>query len=177
MKRKPWTYIIKYKQWQNLIIFLGNMITVNKHLSKVTFALLITSCGNKGLWGLVSSKYAIMFKDSMMVLPSMCNAGTCSMGFISRYSLECCSPPAFINETGFMSYGISFKFNAESNRNIEKDVSRCIISFVTDSDPPRARTSPVRIQYWLQHKHSLLLQIIELTATVQFESILKFKPL
>ncbi|KYQ57735.1 hypothetical protein ALC60_03228 [Trachymyrmex zeteki] len=40
------------------------------------------------------------------------NAGTCSIGLISRNSLECCSPPLFTKLTGFISYGISFRFNA-----------------------------------------------------------------
>ncbi|KYM93503.1 hypothetical protein ALC62_15861 [Cyphomyrmex costatus] len=39
-------------------------------------------------------------------------AGTCSIGLISRNSLECCSPPLFTRLTGFISYGISFRFNA-----------------------------------------------------------------
>ncbi|KYN34086.1 hypothetical protein ALC56_11586 [Trachymyrmex septentrionalis] len=39
-------------------------------------------------------------------------AGTCSIGLISRNSLECCSPPLFTKLTGFISYGISFRFNA-----------------------------------------------------------------
>lgn len=46
----------------------------------------------------------------------ICNAGTCSMGFTSRYSLQCCSPPDFIRLIGFMSYGISFKLSAIRTR-------------------------------------------------------------
>lgn len=33
----------------------------------------------------------------------ICNAGTCSMGFTSRYSLQCCSPPDLIRLIGLMS--------------------------------------------------------------------------
>lgn len=50
--------------------------------------------------------------DSINVWLSIWSAGTCSIGLISRNSLECCSPPPFIKLTGFISYGISFKFNA-----------------------------------------------------------------
>lgn len=46
----------------------------------------------------------------------ICSAGTCSMGFTSRYSLQCCSPPDLIKLIGLMSYGISFRLSAMRTR-------------------------------------------------------------
>lgn len=42
------------------------------------------------------------------------------MGFTSRYSLQCCSPPALISEMGLMSYGISFKLSAIRTRQLQE---------------------------------------------------------
>lgn len=46
----------------------------------------------------------------------ICSAGTCSIGFTSRYSLQCCSPPDLIKLIGLISYGISFRFSAMRTR-------------------------------------------------------------
>lgn len=46
----------------------------------------------------------------------ICKAGTCSIGFTSRYSLQCCSPPDLIKLIGLISYGISFRLRAIRTR-------------------------------------------------------------
>lgn len=75
---------------------------MTSHIS-LTLALLWKSWGNRARCGRVSSKYCMMDIDSISVCPSICSAGTCSIGFTSLYSLQCCSPPDLIRLIGLMS--------------------------------------------------------------------------
>lgn len=65
---------------------------------------------------IIDSKQICFFYSLIERSLPICSAGTCSMGLTSRYSLQCCSPPDLIRLIGFMSYGISFKFNAMRTR-------------------------------------------------------------
>lgn len=89
--------------------------------SSLTLARLWKSWGSNARCGRVSSKYCMIDIDSINVWPSIWSDGTCSMGFTSLYSLQCCSPPDLIRLMGLMSYGISLRFKHMRTRHEHDD--------------------------------------------------------